>query len=135
MINVHTRVHLSVLSWSLRLRVDFRFTFYTRYLNRYLSNFQIFHHGIFSQHATVFLPPVCNRTIPFLFAHLMLVNDALWQQSIVCQEASGMIALLIISMSRLNGVWGQQDGCFRWAVYFVREDSILHLQSMWKRWL
>lgn len=57
----------------------------------------------------------------------MLVYDALWQQSIIGQEASGMNALLIVPMSRLNGIRGQQDGCFRWTIYVVRKNSILHL--------
>lgn len=58
----------------------------------------------------------------------MLVDDTLWQQSIVCQESGDVGSLHEVTMTGLNGVGAKQNRRLWWTIDLVRQDCVLNLQ-------
>lgn len=58
---------------------------------------------------------------------LVLIGDALWQQTVVCEEPGYMYRGVVVSVPSLHRVRRQQHRRLRRAIDLVREDGILHL--------
>lgn len=71
--------------------------------------------------------PGDDSLLPLLTRQFVLVHHPLWQYPVITGQGLVNVSTLVTILG-LHCIRGQQDGCLWWAVDFVAEDGILHLQ-------